>query len=640
MNLERRTRVLVAAALVALAAPSAAHAFYCTAPGSDYTGCLPPVLQSVEPNSFSFVFKLPDSASILPVVVALYDDQHPDTDSPLSCANIASNLDCQYGMGDDHACYQKVDSSIFNVAIQPNTKYAYNVNVGGGICMHPTSGYTIAGGEWFNSRRPVHTPAAKPGAISFAIIGDTRDGGQDDCSNGVAQATYGDIQKGTNCGGSDAQRKLFAQAVASTSLDFIIHTGDISLNSDLDETFKFWRDIGTVWQDISTTFAYGNHEFGNEEFGTHTETFAYDMVSIPATPPGYPATTGSTYYAQNFGNVHVVYLNSQSCVLEAYNAGADCPGTSTAGTPARPVSTADDATACGCYGYSKTQRDWLERDLKYANGDSAIDFILVVDHKPFWSNGSDAYSLASGEAPPTATGAWTNTLAREEYALHDGGATNLSPGGGYAKSNDGSSWAYGAMKPLDAILQMYNVDLFISSHAHYYERLADTRYRVTLKDANGNAYKDALPHYIIGGGGSPEQAYECPQASVPEGTLGPRCLAKSAASPHSFLPSGINFEYGTDGSFYFGNGVVDNSAHTLAVYGIMIDDEDGSEELIDWQQVTSRKSQIRGGAMPAGFNGCNLVYDKSTSPPLGFGSSSGSPNHLPATQTNVNCVVH
>jgi hypothetical protein len=664
-------------AVVALAAP--ANAYKCDssvfppADPTDTTSCVPPMLQAVEANGFSFVFKLDDSDSLTsqPITITLYDATHTATNSPASCIQYIASMCTYYLHATDAACYNKISSSQFpGVTISPNTAYSYNVNVGG-TCTHGSGGYTVSGGTWFNTRRNVTTPPlGATSGVTFAIIGDTRDGGQGDCGEktdggvatpGYALHAYGDIARNAACGGSNGQRNNYATTVAELSPKFIIHTGDIGSSDKITATMQYWNDIGSAWKDFSTTFMFGNHEFGSpngaetgeqEAFGTAADTFVDAMVAVPATPisggtVAYPAGY-ATFYAQNYANVHIAYLNSQLCGLDAFNgihaSGDACPNgnvpPSTSGVYYEQYETsADTSLMCGCWNYSKTQRDWLISDLVAANADPNIDFIIVGMHKPYWSNGADTWK-ENVDYGDSKTDEWTNTIGRLEYQVHESGtgtfpgdANNLSfPGGlqvsvpSALPSGGGAGFGDTGFKPFDAILQMYNVDLFVNSHAHYYEHLTDQRYRPSTDSG--------IPHLIIGGGGAAEQTYQCPG-------YGGTCTAQSSAYPIDHLPTGILFNAAKDGNFYVGDGSINNTSHTMQVYVDEIDEAGNLIGTIDsfaGAGIVSRKSQIRGSGAHSGttdpFNGCNLVYSTST------GLAANGTYLPPPVSHNNHCVVN
>ena len=613
------------------------------------TSCIPPNLQAVEATSFSVVFKLDDSDANTPYVVALYGASAQPTASPTQFKNVAASTVCTHyygGYTSTPACYQKATFT----GLTPNTQYYYNVNVGTqGTCVNGASCNTcsttgnpspcnISGGNWFASRRPVKTaPAPVANAsqpVHLVIMGDSRDGEQGSC--GSSSPPPGQTNQGEEgywypgnsviCGGSATERNNYGAAVASyhasNHIDQIVHGGDIASSDAVRETMTFWANMGSWWRDISINFAYGNHEFGSvggatlsnppagtpalgeqEIFGTHLDTNSDDMITPPQTPVSigtvpYP-TANPTYYSQNYGNVHIVYLNTQLCVIDGLDYDPKhSQGTSTCADAQTPTVAGAYETQsnqpCSCWAYTNTQRAWLINDLRAANADPAVDWIFVSHHKAYWSNGP----VGTGT-----TGEWTNSLARKEYVTTSDSANLTATGPAYQLNQ---------FLPLDAIYQMYNVDLVFSSHAHYYELVNDTRYRTP---------GDGLLHMLVGGSAAAEQLYQCPVATA-NCNVGPLNTSKSALVTH--LPANVGFVYASDSRFVLGDVKVTGTTLQRGVYAVMGNAVAGAP--LESSVMHSRKGAIRANATVGNsrFNGCNVPYP---------------PSNMTANIANVNCTV-
>ena len=204
--------------------------------------------------------------------------------------------------------------------LTPDTTYHYRVYTGG-VDLTPWSDVTFR-----------TAPPDTATQVTFAALGDGR-------------------PNSTTANPNQAAWDVAAE-MAQHAFAFAIHSGDIVYgggdcsggNSGWNQYLKAYFD---VYEDSikQTPFypAIGNHELGSGGCGYQTYTDVYHL------PENAPSGDEERYYSFDWGNVHVISLNTQ----QSYNAGS-------------------------------AQYNWLENDLQ--NTDKR--WIVVAFHRPPYSSGS------------------------------------------------------------------------------------------------------------------------------------------------------------------------------------------------------------------------------------------------------------
>ena len=156
--------------------------------------------------------------------------------------------------------------------------------------------------------------------------------------------------------------------------DYVISCGD---NVDKSENISQWdwllNDQASVWSNSTLTSVVGNHEDHH-----------YSISYVTATPDVAEVDESGFYYSYNQQNVHFVLLNTND--IQTY--------TKEVPVPAEEGEDEDDEPETKTVSYlslGQAQLDWLEADLKAANANSAIQFIVVVLHKGPYTAGSHAF---------------------------------------------------------------------------------------------------------------------------------------------------------------------------------------------------------------------------------------------------------
>jgi len=204
--------------------------------------------------------------------------------------------------------------------LMPGATYHYRVYLGG-TDVTPWSDVT------FHTAPPTDTTQ-----VVFAGLGDSRPGS---ASSAPSQAAL-DV----------------AAQMAQQTFAFALHTGDIvhsgGICTGADSSWsQYLRGYFDVYKEIikQTPFytSVGNHELNNGSCGYQAYTDVYHL------PENAPSGDEERYYSFDWGNVHVVVLNTQ----QDYSAGS-------------------------------TQNNWLKNDLQ--NTDRR--WIVAAFHKPAYSSGN------------------------------------------------------------------------------------------------------------------------------------------------------------------------------------------------------------------------------------------------------------
>ena len=229
---------------------------------------------------------------------------------------------------------------------------------------------------------------------------------------------------------------------------FIMHVGDVSYADDLVDGRRYeggrgyeaiYDAFGDMVEPLASSKAYfvapGNHDVAchilndRDCLGAHRNFTAYNRRwRMPS-----PESGGSLnmWYSFNAQRTHFVSIDTE---------------TDYDGAPTTP----DTRFAGGRGGGFGDQMGWLEQDLQRAHADPAVDWIVVVGHRPIYESIDNAKDW-----PPD-----TVTRLREH---------------------------------VEPMFLRYGVDLYIGAHKHYYERLAPLRNRKLC------AAGEACPTYIVHG---------------------------------------------------------------------------------------------------------------------------------------------
>ena len=136
------------------------------------------------------------------------------------------------------------------------------------------------------------------------------------------------------------------QSMMAQSPDFLVHVGDfVWSGTDMDEIYNFFDVEKDLLQNFPLLPSYGNHEF---EGGSGKEHTYMDSYLIP------PAGQAFDYYGYDYGNVHILVLNTGVGVFASDNFDLLAPGS--------------------------PQHNYAKADLAAAAADPDIDHILVALH--------------------------------------------------------------------------------------------------------------------------------------------------------------------------------------------------------------------------------------------------------------------
>lgn len=260
-------------------------------------------------------------------------------------------------------------SEVLLTGLKPDTRYYYSV--GGAATAEP--------GHWFRTA-PVTGQVPSDGNTRIWVLGDA----------GTSSSAV--LDQGDNAGGQAAVRDGYHKWRAENGgeeTDLLLMLGDNAYLDGTDAQFQtavfdmYAQSLSKVamWSTI------GNHEMGSSGTSTAVTTQLYlPATGLPDLPPNavmpylniYSFPTGGEvggvasgteqYYSFDYGNVHVVSLDSQVAARDADNKAA--------------------------------MREWLEADLL----SNTLDWTIVIFHHPPYTKGShDSDSTAAGVDQPIFT---------------------------------------------------------------------------------------------------------------------------------------------------------------------------------------------------------------------------------------------
>jgi predicted phosphodiesterase len=141
------------------------------------------------------------------------------------------------------------------------------------------------------------------------------------------------------------------QSMDSCAPDFILHVGDfVYSGNDMDDIYNFFDVEKDLLANNPLVPIYGNHEFDG---GSGTGNTLMDNYLIPA-----PGGTFD-YYSYDYGNVHILVVNTGEGVQATDNFDLLAPGTA--------------------------QHNFITADLAAASTNSGIDHVFVALHAPPYS---------------------------------------------------------------------------------------------------------------------------------------------------------------------------------------------------------------------------------------------------------------
>jgi len=233
--------------------------------------------------------------------------------------------------------------------------------------------------------------------------------------------------------GSDAT--VAALRKRSLALNTTIHVGDVSYADDTKLPFPYkhlepssgrgyeavYDLFQTTIEDIAVAAPYmvgpGNHDVSCHVTGDHGCPWQQRNFSafntrwrMPAIESGAaPATSPhNMWFSWDLGSVHFISISTESDFKDA---------------PTTP----DTFFGGGKGGGFGDQLAWLERDLKHANADSDVKWIIMMGHRPWLATKSIDWPLAAPRHVERA---------------------------------------------FEPLMRKYGVDLYICAHKHYYERFS------------------------------------------------------------------------------------------------------------------------------------------------------------------------
>jgi len=235
-------------------------------------------------------------------------------------------------------------------------KISLNQNLSGARVLHTSSaklhkvnvqGLTAATKYYYNISTDGETSSVKSFVTSlekgerlpfrFIVYGDSR-----------KSPWYEDIV--SKYGDNDDHLPVI-ESMNQYSPDFAVHVGDyVFSGTDMDAIYNFFDVEKSFLGNTPLLPVYGNHEFD----GGDTESNTYmDSYLIPAEGENF------AYYSYNYGNVHILVLNTGHGVWANDNYDLLKPGSA--------------------------QYAFLKNDLENAAIDSDIDHIFVAMHVPLYS---------------------------------------------------------------------------------------------------------------------------------------------------------------------------------------------------------------------------------------------------------------
>jgi len=153
--------------------------------------------------------------------------------------------------------------------------------------------------------------------------------------------------------GDNDDQLAVCQSMGSYSPNFLIHVGDYAVaGNDVDEIYNFFDVEKDLLANNPVLPTYGNHEFKG---GPNEENTLFDSYLIPVTQPN----ASYSWYSYDYGNVHILVLNSGDGVFASDNYNLLAPGSA--------------------------QYKFAEADLQKASADPNIDHIFVSMHVSLYS---------------------------------------------------------------------------------------------------------------------------------------------------------------------------------------------------------------------------------------------------------------
>lgn len=211
--------------------------------------------------------------------------------------------------------------------LSTNTRYYYTVTSDGETS--PVGSFVTALPK--GSRLP----------FRFAVYGDTREA-----------AWYEDIV--ASYGDNDDHLPV-CQSMASKAPEFVLHVGDLGRDgTDMDDVINFFDVEKGLLRNHPIVPTYGNHEFSG---GSGTGNTYFDSYLMSSGNSGDFA-----YYSYNYGNVHILVINTGKYIDNDDSYDLLLPGTA--------------------------QYEFIQTDLQNAAADSDIDHIFVSLHVPVHSASS------------------------------------------------------------------------------------------------------------------------------------------------------------------------------------------------------------------------------------------------------------
>ena len=207
--------------------------------------------------------------------------------------------------------------------LTPNTRYYYTVQSDGETS--PVNSFITA------------LPKGSRTPFRFIVYGDTRRAhwAEDIVSK------YGD----------NDDHLAVIDSMQSYAPDFLLGVGDYAFSgNDMDDIYNFFDVEKSLLGNYPLLPAYGNHEFKR---GNDTGNTLIDSYFIPASGGTF------SYYSYNYGNVHILVLNTGYGVLKTDNYDVIAPGS--------------------------PQHNFALADLQAAQQDPDVDHIFVAFHNAIYS---------------------------------------------------------------------------------------------------------------------------------------------------------------------------------------------------------------------------------------------------------------
>lgn len=151
--------------------------------------------------------------------------------------------------------------------------------------------------------------------------------------------------------GDNEDHLAVCQSIVDYGPDFVVHVGDFVFDgTEMDGIYNFFDVEKDLLAENPLLPTYGNHEFRG---GSGTGNTLMDGYMIPAAGGEF------AWYSYNYGNLHILVLNTGAGVTASDNFDLLAPGS--------------------------PQYQFVASDLAAAENDSDIDHILVSMHVPLYS---------------------------------------------------------------------------------------------------------------------------------------------------------------------------------------------------------------------------------------------------------------